>query len=166
MTTITRQVTIDAPAAEVWALLADFGNIYRFNPTVRTSHSTNELHGVGAARHCDLGRGSSIEEVIAEWTEGVSMTVHIVGGTKTPPFKGHPEARLFVEPLGDRSTVSGSLSYELKGGPLGRLMDAVMVRSRFETAWTGVLAGLKKHAESGTEIDSLADIDASSVAHV
>jgi len=59
---ITREIWIDAPQEEVWAALADFGNIYRFNPSVPQSHSTNEIKSAeGATRHCDfIIEGSSI----------------------------------------------------------------------------------------------------------
>jgi ligand-binding SRPBCC domain-containing protein len=39
MTKITREVWIDAPKEQVWAVMADFGNVYRFNPTVPKSYS-------------------------------------------------------------------------------------------------------------------------------
>jgi len=35
MTMLTREVHINTPKQNVWDVLADFGNIYKFNPGVR-----------------------------------------------------------------------------------------------------------------------------------
>lgn len=155
MTKITREVWIDAPKDQVWEVLADFGNIYRFNPTVPNSHSTSEqTSGLGATRHCDFGgSGSSIEERIIEWKEGESMTIDIYEGVKTPPFKT-AGATLSVKENKGGTLVSGTMAYELKFGPVGGLMDSMMVRSQFEKAWTGVLAGLKSYVETGEQVES------------
>lgn len=160
MTKITREVWIDASKEQVWEVLADFGNIYKFNPTVPKSYSTSEqTTGLGATRHCDFGgSGSSVEERIVEWQEGESMTIDIYDSVKTPPFK-QSGAVISIKEQDDGTLVSGSLVYELKFGPIGGLMDKMMVRSQFESAWSGVLAGLKSYVETGKEVESFKDVN-------
>jgi len=41
------------------------------------------------------------------------------------------------------------MEYELKFGPLGRLLDAVMVRRKWTAGIKGFLSGLKRYAETG-----------------
>ncbi len=41
MTSIRQQVTINATKAQVWAVLADFGNVYKTNRAIGSSHLTS-----------------------------------------------------------------------------------------------------------------------------
>ncbi len=111
-------VEIDAPAAKVWDVLADFGNVRIFNPSVTDSHLTGDKqNGIGATRHCDLTvSGASIEERIVDWNEGGSYTVDIYDGTRNPFAKAL--GVFAVEPLGaDRSVASMSIEWKARGGP-------------------------------------------------
>ena len=88
MTTITREIWIDAPKHTVWKQLENFGGIAAWNPSVTDSYLTSDqAQGVGTTRHCKLGGGSSIEERILEWSDDEGLVVEIYDGAKTPPFK-------------------------------------------------------------------------------
>lgn len=164
MTQVAGEVRINAPREQVWEALADFGGIYKFNPTVPKSYSTSEANGgVGATRHCDLAvQGASIEERIVEWQEGEKYAIEIYDGQKSPPFKS-AVAQISVAEDGNGSVVRGKLDYELKYGPIGSLMDAVMVKSQFNNAWNGLFAGLKHYVETGEEVNGLDGLDLSAV---
>ncbi len=55
MSTIIREVQIEAPQDKVWRALADFGNIAWFNPGVPQSYVTSEQReGIGATRQVNL----------------------------------------------------------------------------------------------------------------
>ena len=41
------------------------------------------------------------------------------------------------------------MQYELKFGVLGKVLDAVMVRRKWNAGIKGFLSGLKRHAETG-----------------
>ena len=158
MTTLTREVRINAPKEKVWGILADFGNIYLFNPGVPRPYLTSDQqHGVGTTRPCDLAGGpiqnASVEERIIAWNEGESMQIEIYAGTKTPPFK-KAAASISVREDNGGTLVTGTLAYSLKFGPVGYLMDKLMVASQFDKAWTGVLAGLKHYSEAGQPVES------------
>ncbi|MEM7281177.1 MAG: SRPBCC family protein [Pseudomonadota bacterium] len=169
MTTITREVRINAPKEKVWDILADFGNIYLFNPNVPTSYLTSDQkRGVGTTRHCDVAGpfdGASIEERIISWNEGESMEIEIYEGKKSPPFKKAIASLRVSEDRGE-TVVTGTLAYTLKMGPLGYMMDKFMVASQFNKAWTGVLAGLKHYAETGQPIEDPKVVDFTPVAVV
>ncbi len=152
MTTITREIKIDASQEKVWEILADFGGIYKFNPGVSSSHSTSSANsGVGATRHCDLLPAGSVEERIFEWKEGQAYKVEIYSGKGTPPFKS-AVGQLEAKPDGNGTLVRMRFEYSLKFGPIGALMDRLMVRSQFSKAIPGILAGLKHYAETGEEV--------------
>ena len=154
MTTVSYKIHIDAPVEKVWNILADFGGIYKWNPGVSHSHSTSSNNeGFGASRHCDLKPSGSIEERILEWHEGESYTLEIYDGKGAPPFK-QAVAKLAVKPEGSGAIATMTIEYSLKFGPVGALMNLVMVKPFTHKATRGVLAGLKHHAETGELVDS------------
>ncbi len=165
MTRIHYEIAIERPAASVWEVISDFGGVYRYNPNVRKSRLTSGSvdRGVGATRHCDLTfSGASAEERIVGWKDGESFVVEIFDGEKMPPFKGPPHAHVSVRATGTaRSTLSGELSYEMKLGPIGWLMDRTLVRSRFGSAFGRFVAGVKHYAETGEEVTEETDLSGS-----
>ena len=69
----SKEITINAPQEKVWAVLADLGNIYRWNPGVSHSYTTSEnSKGEDATRHCDIERPLKgyLEERAFDWREG------------------------------------------------------------------------------------------------
>ena len=148
MTRIKNEVHINAPKEQVWDILADLGGIKNYNPSVTDSYyHPGKKRGIGAARHCDLKPFGSVEETAIHWDEGRSYTLLLHDGKKVPPFK-KATGKLAVRSNGSGTVASMTLEYDLKFGPLGKLMDLVMVRSQFQKVTHTVLHGLKKYAES------------------
>lgn len=164
MTTVTRKVWVDAPKDKVWAALADFGGICKFNPSIPYSYSTSETNqGVGATRHCDLTiTGSSIEERVIDWKEGESYTVEIYEGKVTPPYK-YFYGTIRVEEEAGGTTVSGILEYQIKYGFVGDMMNMFILKSQFTAAWEKLFAGLKHFVETGEEVGAKTPVNAYNV---
>ena len=163
MQRVSAAVAIDAPAAKVWSVLADFGNINAFNPNLTNSYLTADTPGgVGATRHCDLVvPGASIEERVINWVEGESYTVDIYDGARSPFAKAF--ATLTVAPLDDeRAEASMQIEWKAKGGILSGLFDRGL-RSQNRKAVVGVLAGLKHHVETGSPVSARQRVDIGAV---
>ena len=65
--------------------------------------------------------------------------------------KGHTRYRTYTFTPADGATVvSQRMEYELKFGPLGKLMDAVMVRRKWDAGIKGFFTGLKHYVETGS----------------
>ena len=159
MTTIIREVTINASQEKVWDILADFGGIYKYNPGVSSSHSTSSANGgVGATRHCDLLPAGSVEERITAWNEGRDYKIEIFSGKGVPPFKT-AVAHIKVQPEGTGTHVQMRFDYSIKFGFIGSLMDRLMVKKQFSKAIPGILAGLKHYAETGEEVNRNVRLD-------
>ena len=154
MSRLSYQINIDAGQEKVWKVLADFGGVYKYSPGVSSSHSTSsDKGGVGASRHCDLSPTGSIEERIIEWNEGQSYSLEIYDGKGVPPFK-KSVATLAIAPNGHGTVVTATLDYSLKYGPLGALMEALVVKRFLQRGFQALLAGLKHHVETGEEVQS------------
>lgn len=148
MTNIRVELPIDRPAAAVWPLLADFGAIDVFNPHVADSRIINgtAATGIGSERQCDLSDGKNwIRERVVDWREGHSYTVDIYEGTM--PIE-RIVTHLGVEPDAQRSRGFMDMTYVPKYGPLGRVLDALMLRATLRKTMTGVLRGLREKAEA------------------
>ncbi len=148
-TQITKQIRINAPIEQVWDVVRDFGNINAFNPNLTNSYSTSENNeGLGATRHCDLLPMGSIEERVIDWQDGVGYTIEIFDGEKQPPYK-NAQGTFHLRGDGNQTIVTFSLQYEMKLGPIGALMNRVMLRSQFDKAALNIAQGLKHYIEVG-----------------
>jgi carbon monoxide dehydrogenase subunit G len=149
MTHITGDIHINASKEQVWDILADLGGIKSFHPGLTDSYYQpgSAKRGIGASRHCDLKPSGSVEETAVRWEEGESYTLRIHDGKNVPPFiLAH--GTVAVRANGSGTVASMVVEYSLKFGPLGRLMDALMVRRHFEKVVPAILGGLKKYVES------------------
>ncbi len=145
MSKLTLQVTINVPADKVWAVLADFGAIDKWAPPVSKSYSTTEASGgVGAGRHCDTSFGP-LKEQIVEWEEGRSF---IIDGKTILPMK-YARNGFSVSPAGDGTVATAWIDFKMKFGPLGSMLDKLVLRRQFRKVLTQGLAGLKDHVETG-----------------
>lgn len=79
MATVVRSITIDAPAPEIWAVLADFSGISGWAPNV--DHScllSDRTEGIGMVRRIQTGR-TTVVETVRRWDPGESLGYSITG---------------------------------------------------------------------------------------
>ena len=142
------QIRINAPKEKVWAVLADIGGIYRWNPGVTHSYSTSETNdGEGATRHCDLYNPKGyLKERVLDWREGEGFKIDIYE-TNLPIERNVVD--FSVETDGDGTIVKVSPDYAIKYGLLGALVDWLFIQRKLKQGMDGLLAGLKYHVETG-----------------
>ncbi len=149
MRTVARQIEIDAPIERVWAVLGDFGAVYKWNPTVtHSSLIAGEGTGVGAERSCTVAGFGDITERAIAWEEGKSMTVEISGAPMLKSAKGTLE----LEAHGDGTRVTMHVDYQTSMGPIGALMGATIMKRKFGQTVDQALAGLRHHVLTGEEV--------------
>ncbi len=142
MSVLEVSIHSSADPAKAWALLANFGAIDAFNPNLKRSYVVGDGpdHGNGAQRHCDLADGRNyIKERVIDWQDGRSYTVDFVESSM--PFK-RAHVTLRVEPEAQGSRLTMALDYELKHGPLGRLMNLIVMRHVMKKTMMKLLKGL------------------------
>ena len=146
MNQVKSQIVIDAPVKQVWEILADFGEVYRWAPSVTKSYSTSDDNsGPEASRHCDIAGFGGIEEEITEWNEGRSFTYRASG---VGPIS-HWYSTWSVKAQGDKTLVSTDFRYGLRFGPVGTLMNAMIIRRKLQQSLATALEGLMQHAKTG-----------------
>jgi ligand-binding SRPBCC domain-containing protein len=147
MTVLDNSIRIEAPPDRVWAVLASLEALQDYDPGVSRSEIISPAReGLGAARECHLVPGGSYKEKVAEWKPGEALAFELLECTLPVKKLSH---RYTLAPEEGGTRVRQRMEYELKLGPLGRVMDAFMVRRRWDAGIKGFFSGLKRYVESG-----------------
>jgi uncharacterized protein YndB with AHSA1/START domain len=146
---ITLKRTVENPVERVWEVLSDFGGVHRYHPGVETSPITDGTppSGVGSQRVCNLYDGNYLTEVVTESIEGKRLVVKIIDSsmpmnTAAGAFDLHPAGQ-------GKTEVTLTMDYVLKFGPLGMLMDKLLLERTMKRGLNGLLSGLDQHLQTG-----------------
>jgi uncharacterized membrane protein len=147
MGTIERNVEVAGPAADVWTVLEDLGQIPAYSPsTVSVSATPERLTYVGQRFRQTirvLGRCFESDWTVTELQPGwrVAMEGTVGVGARYCLVEE-------VEPLGpDRSRFTVRITFTLPLGLLGRAAAALGAQRRAESEAEEVLANVKAHVE-------------------
>jgi ligand-binding SRPBCC domain-containing protein len=147
MTVLKNEIRISAPPEKVWSVLASLEALDRYDPgVVRSEIVTPSREGPGAARRCDLAPGGWFKEKIVDFRPSESLSFELYECTLPVRRLKHSYT---LTGVGSETVVHQRMEYELKFGPVGRLMDAVMVRRKWNAGIKGFFAGLKHYVETG-----------------
>ena len=145
-----KQVRINAPKEKVWEILADFGGVANWAPTITSAHLLADANGgIGATRSCDHISGAAIEEVITEWEEGEYYSYDMT--TSFGPIKTLRNTWA-VGAEGNDTVITLTQDFNMRFGPLGLLMIP-MAKMMMGKEMKLALAGLKHHVETGQVIE-------------
>lgn len=145
MTTIQHEVFASCRPERVWALLADLEAVQRYNPGVRRAAIEGSPRtGVGARRSCDLVPRGRVVERVTHWEDGRALGLE-VAESDWPIHFMRWVTRLEAHERGTR--ITQSLEYQVKFGPLGWLLDHLVMRPKLTTTLDAVFAAIVRHAE-------------------
>ena len=165
MPEITRQVKINAPKEKTWEILADWGAVSNWAPTITESHITTEAkRGVGAIRSCDHTQMGNIEEEVVAWEEGISLSYDVIKGLPTPMKSLNNTWSVSGE--GADSMVTLTMDFRTRFGPLGALMEMMMLQRMMRKEMGLSLAGLKQYLETGEVVSVVSEVSEGSLAAV
>lgn len=151
MAKVTTRRTIDAPAADVWESLDDYGGIAKWNENLAASGILpgSAQTGLGAKRQCDLKADGSeyLRETITEYVPGKKLGL-VIDDT-TMPMKG--ASCLFeVRPISPtRSEIIFTMDFKPPMGPIGMLM-LPMMKPMLRGKMAKALEGNARHVEGVT----------------
>lgn len=162
-TEITMEVEINAPIEKVWQEFSSIGDIYLNAPTVRKSYLSSEVKsGIGATRHMDMAMfGAVLNEQVIKWEDGTYMALEVFKTERMPGIQ--TMGGDFGLTAKDHSTVLRStLNYSMSNSLFG-FMNKVIMKHMFVMLWTWILAGYKKHIETGVEVTMKTKLDSDRV---
>ena len=156
-TTIRHEVHAACPPERVWALLADLEAVERYNPGVKSaSVEGTQTSGVGARRSCDLAPKGRVIERVTHWEEGHAVGLEVVESDWPIHFMRWVTR---IEPSDGGTRIAQVLEYAVKFGPLGWLLDRLVMKRKLTAALDEVFASLVEHGESnGTPRTSDQDV--------
>ncbi len=151
MTQVKVHHEVGFSADKVWGLMSDYQNVHRFHPAVeKVSQTTSHEKGMGAGRVCHFYDGGSIKETVMQWEEGRFFELDLTEGQM--PFKT-AKVSLEVRSKGsNRSEVEIAMTYETKFGPLGALMDKMMIRKKLGGMLKQVIIGMEYYLTTGKPV--------------
>jgi hypothetical protein len=145
MTTLQHEIRANCPPERVWALLSDLEAVRQYNPTVRTaSLKGSRRTGVGAERVCDLEPKGRVVERVTHWEEGRAVGLEVAESDWPIHFMRWVTR---VEPTDHGSLITQKLEYAVKFGPVGWLLDHLVMKRKLSTTLDAVFANLAKRAE-------------------
>ncbi len=145
MTTIDHEIQAACPPERIWALLADLKAVERYNRGVkRATIEGVQTTGVGAQRSCDLVPRGRVVERVTHWEDGRALGLEVVESDWPIHFMRWVTR---IEPNDGGTRITQSLEYSVKFGPLGWLLDRLVMKRKLTVALDEVFASLAKHAE-------------------
>ncbi|HYE85929.1 MAG TPA: SRPBCC family protein, partial [Vicinamibacterales bacterium] len=149
MATLDNSIEIDAPPDRVWAALTRLDALDAYDPGVKKATLLEgPREGVGARRHCDLAPTGWFRERVIDWVPDQSLAFELFECSLPVKSLTH---RYAIVARGSRTIVRQRMEYHLKGGAFGRIMDALVVRRKWDAGIKGFFAGLKHHVESAPD---------------
>jgi uncharacterized protein YndB with AHSA1/START domain len=147
MTTLRHEVRIEAPVEAVWSAISDLEAVRHYNPMVAAVRIISAAPtGVGAARRCDLKPKGQVEERVWKWAAPRSIGLEVAASDWPIVFMRWETT---LEPQSRATVVRQQMDYRLRFGPLGAVLDAMMMRRKLDGAVRDVFANLKRYVESG-----------------
>jgi hypothetical protein len=145
MTVLHHNLSANCGPDALWQELSDLEGVARHNPSVRQARITGSVRrGVGAMRECDLDPKGKVIERVIHWDEGRSLGLEVVE-SDWPVRSMRWTTR--IEPHGSGSRLSQQLEYKMKFGPVGWLLNAVVMRRAINRNVGKALSSLVASAE-------------------
>jgi hypothetical protein len=145
MTILHHEIRAACPPSRVWALLSDLEAVQRYNPSVRAAAIRGDLRtGVGAIRACELKPKGRVVERVTHWEEGRAVGLEVAESDWPIHFMRWVTR---LHPDGDGTRIEQDLEYRVKLGPLGWLLDNLVMKRKLKATLDEVFAELVKHSE-------------------
>lgn len=159
MARIQRETLIDAGPEAVWAVLADYGGVDKWMPSVTHAVITTGEAGVGCERACDIQGMGKVHERVLVWDENERFVVELA--PMGPMKSAQSDWRL--TPAGAGTRVTAAMDVTMRFGPIGVLMAKTVAGRQMGKQLEVGLSGLKAYVERGESL-SIAEAKAEATA--
>ena len=146
MAILRNEIVIKAPIEKIWQALSEIDRLDKYDPTVKKSTVlTGMKSGIGAKRRVDMGDGKNwFEEVVTSFKPHEALTFTLTACS----FPVHRLTHTYsFDTIGAQIKVKQVMTYTVKFGWLGKLLDALMIRKQSDAGIKKFLAGLKGYTE-------------------
>lgn len=148
MASVTRTVTIESPPSEVWKVLAALDAYQEWESGyVSSLYTSDQRTGAGVTRRVELNSPMGVrwaEHRITRWEE--PSVIAWEARSSNFPMLGQAVQTVTLTDAGQSTHVVNNVTYNLKFGWLGRLIDPVMFRPIVKGAAQGFVDSLATNA--------------------
>ncbi len=145
MTELKHEITIEASPEKVFSVLENLEEVQHYNPTVTfAKYISDHKSGAGSARECELGDEGKIRERVTAVDPGKSITMELY--EHNWPIKSM-QWTTNVLPNGAETRVTQKLTYEMKFGLLGALLNKLVMRNKMDSTLNEVFISMKNYIE-------------------
>lgn len=138
-------VVINAPRQVVWDALSDIRSVVVWNPGIDDVEClSEETTGLGARRRCFTHPSGWMTESITDWQEGRLIAFSI---EDAPPLKNGVASFVLRDKDGG-TKLEALFEYEVKLGPIGPVVDRLIVHRKLSSAWRQGIDGLRNYTET------------------
>jgi hypothetical protein len=146
MTIVSHRFETAVSPQKLWHCLQNLALVKDYNPTITSAQlSGPSPSGVGTLRTCELKPKGKVVERVTLWEEGKAVGLEIVE-SDWPITKMQWVTR--ITPHGSGSVLSQDLEYRMKFGPLGWLLNTLVMKRNITKNVGEALQGLIKIAGS------------------
>jgi uncharacterized protein YndB with AHSA1/START domain len=144
MQRLERELVIAAPRLMVWEALSEMKTVSEWNPSIDDVEClSDQISGLGARRRCFTHPTGWMTESVTEWEEGTRVVFSV---DDAPPLKNGAAVFDLSDEM-DATRVDARFDYEVKLGPLGPVIDRLIVHKQLLSAWQRGLDGLREYTE-------------------
>ena len=155
MTTLHHEVRIQAGIDAVWNAVSDLEAVRHYNPMVASVRLVSaERTGVGAARRCELKPKGQVEERVWKWVPPRAIGLEVAASDWPIVFMRWETT---LDPERESTLVRQRMEYRLRFGPVGAVLDALVMRRKLDSAIRDVFANLKRYVEDRRSAESRAE---------
>jgi uncharacterized protein YndB with AHSA1/START domain len=138
---------VPAPLAQTWSAISEMRAVQDWHPNVaRAEVLTEQGSGVGASRRVEFQDGNSVVETVVEESELEFTTMKM---SDMPMLKDALVTIRTQQSAAGTTEVTFSIDYGMQYGPVGWLLNALMMKRLFRKVFGVALAGLSYHLETG-----------------
>jgi len=148
VTTIRHDIQVKCAPERVWALLSDLEAVQRYNPGVRAaSIDGDQRTGVGARRVCALVPNGRVVERVTVWEDQRALGLEVAESDWPIHFMRWVTR---LEQRGEGTRITQELEYRVKFGPMGWVLDRLVMERKLRSSLDAIFGSLAKHAEGAS----------------
>lgn len=154
MRTVCAELPLELDRAAAWRRLRDLSSPHLYVPGLTEAALAGpQREGVGTRRQVRRGRMPVVDETVTAWREAEGVTLRLHRGANGPP---PPFRQLFFDyglaERGGRVWLVNRMRYEVGLGPLGALLDRLLLRRIVARELRDVTLAQKIHYETGERV--------------
>jgi hypothetical protein len=146
MTTLHHEIKINASADKVWGVLTNLDEVAGYNKAVKSAkYISGNKTGVGAARQCEMEKGH-IKERVTRLDERKSVSMELYESNW--PLKFMRWTTEVTETDNGDTFMKQVTEYEPGMGVMGRIMNALVMKNKFNKILNELFIDMKLYVES------------------